>query len=244
MRIPFIAVFIFVLDLVQAKDSIVGGEPTTIEVHPYQLSLQSYGKAICGATIIGANIALTSAHCTDGIFASALSVRAGSSLRGSGGKVIQVYKINQHPKYNPRTLDYDVSVLSLAERIPFGDSTSPIALQGRGLGVNDGEPGIITGWGTLSSGGPSSSQLQEATVNKINEQTCNEAYGSITSRMICYGAPGKDACQGDAGGPVVTNGVQTGIISWGRGCSMPGYPGVYTRISDPEIYDHILLSTG
>lgn len=44
---------------------IVGGEPTTIEKHPYQLSLQYYGSHICGASIISADWALTAAHCVE-----------------------------------------------------------------------------------------------------------------------------------------------------------------------------------
>lgn len=38
--------------------------------------------------------------------------------------------------------------------------------------------------------------------------------------------------QGDSGGPLVYNGVQVGIVSWGALCAKPGYPGVYTRVSE------------
>lgn len=52
--------------------------------------------------------------------------------------------------------------------------------------------------------------------------------------MFCagfLGIGGKDACQGDSGGPVVVDGVLHGIVSWGRGCALPDYPGVYSKIS-------------
>jgi trypsin len=37
--------------------------------------------------------------------------------------------------------------------------------------------------------------------------------------------------KGDSGGPILVNGVQVGITSFGNGCADPKYAGVYTRVS-------------
>lgn len=53
--------------------------------------------------------------------------------------------------------------------------------------------------------------------------------------MICAGEEGKDSCQGDSGGPMTCGEGDMdplcGIVSWGRGCALAGYPGVYTQAS-------------
>jgi len=52
-------------------------------------------------------------------------------------------------------------------------------------------------------------------------------------------AGGKDTCQGDSGGPLyysdtinsTSKFVVAGITSYGFGCAVAGYPGIYTRVS-------------
>ena len=60
----------------------------------------------------------------------------------------------------------------------------------------------------------------------------------IFDTQFCAGFPegGKDACNGDSGGPVVwlsehNRYVLVGAVSFGFGCARPGVPGVYTAVS-------------
>jgi trypsin len=52
--------------------------------------------------------------------------------------------------------------------------------------------------------------------------------------MICAGldAGGKDSCQGDSGGPIVdaSTGTLIGAVSWGTGCALAAFPGVYAHV--------------
>ena len=58
--------------------------------------------------------------------------------------------------------------------------------------------------------------------------------------MVCagYNQGGKSSCYGDSGGPLVVpksanddTAVIYGVISWGAGCALNSYPGVYVRIT-------------
>ncbi|XP_044741973.1 trypsin-7-like [Chrysoperla carnea] len=215
---------------------IVGGENTTIEEYPYQISLEYNGRHRCGGSVLSEIVILTAAHCTDGISASRLKVRAGTSVKGSGGVLIQVKTVYVNEKYNDYNTDFDVSLLVLAQPLSFSGQIQPVALPSVKEYLDEPELSVITGWGALHSGGSSPSQLQKVIVPIVSQDKCVKAYASyeVTERMICAGVlgeGGKDACQGDSGGPLVSNGKIHGITSWGLGCAHKNYPGVYTRVT-------------
>ena len=114
----------------------------------------------------------------------------------------------------------------------------------------------MTGWGTTYFGGSQPNELQEAQVTTLTRTACRaQGYASsqITDSMMCAADPGKDACQGDSGGPLIaykdsvrchlgkmvttqlsplkaeTHFVLVGVVSWGSGCALTNYPGVYAR---------------
>ncbi|KAH0816870.1 hypothetical protein GEV33_005921 [Tenebrio molitor] len=226
---------------------IVGGSSISISSVPWQISLQYYGSHICGGSIISANYVVTAAHCTDGLTAGSLTVRAGTSTRGSGGQVVNVARINQNPSYNDRVIDYDISVLQLSSSLSLGSSVAAVGLPSSSTSWSAGTSVLVTGWGTTTEGSSSlPSALQGVNVQIVSQSTCSSAYGSgsITDRMLCAGVTGggKDACQGDSGGPLVVGNVLAGIVSWGYGCARNGYPGVYSNV--PALRSYIQQTAG
>lgn len=88
---------------------IVGGEDALIQEYPYQILLEYYGSHRCGGSIISKNVILTAAHCIDYLSPSSLTIRAGSTVNGQGGVVVNVKKLEVHENYY--NLDYDVGLM-------------------------------------------------------------------------------------------------------------------------------------
>ena len=96
---------------------------------------------------------------------------------------------------------------------------------------------LVSGWGTVYSGGYLTSYLNEVGVTVFADGDCGSMNGYMTPDMLCAGLKegGKDACQGDSGGPLITGDphhdhqVLAGVVSWGYGCAYAEYPGVYAR---------------
>lgn len=180
---------------------IVGGNSGNIENIPYQISMNNYGSHRCGGSIIHQRYVLTAAHCTAGVTLNALSVRAGSSLRASGGINVAVAKIVQHPRFNSNTLDFDISIMFLSWNLIFTSSMHAISLPNQGEVLPVGTNTLISGWGAVNEISGSTSQLQYVQVPIIDDKTCESAYrgyNAITANMICAGLNrigGKDACK-------------------------------------------------
>jgi len=146
---------------------------------------------------------------------------------------MEIRRRHTHPDYDGNNVDNDVCVLELEGSFSFDTYVAPVSLDTIG-GQTEGDHFTVTGWGTTSSGGSTSNILQKVSVPFVTQESCKRSYGSndITDGMICAGEKGKDSCQGDSGGPMVDAAKkQVGVVSWGIGCALAGYPGVYARVS-------------
>ncbi|KAE8589253.1 hypothetical protein XENTR_v10017480 [Xenopus tropicalis] len=212
---------------IEDDDKIVGGYHCSV---PYQVSLNA-GYHFCGGSLINEHWVVSAAHC----YQSKMELRIGENnielLEGTE-QFIQSAKIIRHPQYNSWTIDNDIMLIQLQEPAQLNNEVQPIPLPTECPPV--GSICLISGWGnTLSNGVNYPDLLQCIEAPILSDQECRQSYpGSITDNMICVGylEGGIDSCQGDSGGPVVCDRELQGVVSWGRGCALPGYPGVYTKV--------------
>jgi len=151
-------------------------------------------------------------------------------------------KIITHPQYNGGTFSHDYGLIKVSSPFEFNSCVGAVALPTSD--VVSGTSCMITGWGTLSSGGSTPTILQEAPVTVLSNLECTRDFGYTSSEidesMLC--AQGRtssgaitDACQGDSGGPLVCQEggewIIHGATSWGYGCAGANHPGVWARIS-------------
>jgi len=83
--------------------------------------------------------------------------------------------------------------------------------------------------------GKSVGLLRHASVPVTDVAYCRRAYPVklVPDVMICAGFEhgGVDTCQGDSGGALLVNNKLVGVTSFGQGCALAGFPGVYSRVS-------------
>lgn len=214
---------------------IVGGVETTIEQHPYQVSIQREGEHICGGSLYKDNIVVTAAHCLQGkIKTKDLTVRVGSTKHNKGGKIIGIRAYKNHPDYNPYFSNNDIAIMKLKEKVSLSSSVRLIELATST--PRSGTTAVVSGWGMQNfydEAGPEN--LMKVEVKIINQEECASSkfqYGDIIDEtMLCAVEAGKDACQGDSGGPLVSGNKLVGVVSWGNKCGEEGFPGVYADVA-------------
>lgn len=62
--------------------------------------------------------------------------------------------------------------------------------------------------------------------------------------MFCAGQKGRNAFQGDSGGPITFDGELIGVVSWGSGFAYDDRPAVYTRLANPDIREWVEKNSG
>ncbi|RVE51908.1 hypothetical protein evm_003374 [Chilo suppressalis] len=229
----------------ESSARIVNGYAVDISQVPYQASLRRRtvgGWAhMCGAVVVSARGVLTAAHCGVSYVDQPTSVAAavGSSQRNSGGTSYTISRFLIHELYSTMTLEHDIALAITSQNIAFDRTVASVSIAPVGMTIPPNAEALVTGFGRIATGDVASSVLLAAQVRIVDQTSCLKAYlriAAITPGMICAigTSPLRDACQGDSGGPLVYDNRLIGIVSFGEGCAVINYPGVYTRVSEYE----------
>jgi len=217
-------------------ERIIGGDEVTPYSLPFQISFQTTsGFHFCGGSVYDENTIITAAHCCDGQSANRIKVVAGEhNLEKNEGyeQERSVRRIEMHEQYDSSRITSDICILKLDEPLTLGSEVKGVTLPAADDEFPAGTPATVSGWGVTDSGS-TSDVLMAVDVKIDSDADCKDGYGSsyIPEHHICASDRNKDSCQGDSGGPLTCgpSKVHCGVVSWGYGCAVAGYPGVYSR---------------
>jgi secreted trypsin-like serine protease len=228
---------------------VIGGHQADAGEYPFMVALlkrnvaNRFDAQFCGGSLVDTDVVLTAAHCVVSTPANRLDVLTGTNrLAPGGGERIHVAAVHVHPGYNARTSGNDIAVLELSE--PSSSTTIPIIHAGDFDLWDPGTIATVIGWGDRDRRANQTNfpvNLYEVDLPILSNAQCSNAYGAgyLKAKMLCAGDlqnGGRDSCQGDSGGPLFVpdghSGVfQVGVVSFGAGCGIARFPGVYTRVA-------------
>eukprot|EP00980_Cylindrotheca_fusiformis_P031607 scaffold26676_cov137-Cylindrotheca_fusiformis.AAC.5 len=226
---------------------IIGGFDAPQGRYPYMVELVNRdGSQRCGGVLVATDVVLTAAHCSGGLGRAYI----GRWNRKNANEIYDNLALSAKEYIHPSFVEngitsYDFMLLKLTQQssrpyiklnenpdIPSGRRTNEVTALGFGtVSANVDEYPTI---------------LQRVKLTYIPNNVCKnskdplyaENYrGLILDVMLCAGDYGQDTCSGDSGGPLIIDGgsadkdILVGIVSWGFGCAIPAFPGVYSRVS-------------
>jgi len=228
------------------RSQIVGGQHAKPNQFPWQISLRFRQHPNdfhwCGGSILSSRYVLTARHCINGGITGVLTGEHELHTHEGPEKFYEAKKFYEHP-------EHDLAIVELKEPIQLtGNSKAraiPLARISDTKKFHKGTKFGVSGWGDLLPGSHRGSEtLQWVEVPWVANDICQKAYKYYTRHPteydICAGDlenGGIDSCQGDSGGPLFWKNPSTGsfklvgVVSWGKGCALKGYPGVYVDVT-------------
>uniref|UniRef100_A0A803JZ77 Granzyme A n=1 Tax=Xenopus tropicalis TaxID=8364 RepID=A0A803JZ77_XENTR len=218
---------------------IIDGREAASHSRPYMAYIYSRTGS-CGGTLIKQNWVLTAAHCVVNNSEVILGAHKVKS-RENEQQRFSVARAIPHPCFEWKKKIHDIQLLQIKGAAKLNKFVSVLKLPTTDMDVKPGSSCSTAGWGVTKPNGKTPSDvLREVNVTVVDRGTCNKIYKKfkteISTNMLCAGAPKKsdkkyDACQGDSGGPLICGKEFSGIVSFGKKCGDPKYPGIYTRLT-------------
>ncbi|MCA9571489.1 MAG: serine protease, partial [Myxococcales bacterium] len=243
------------------RPAVVGGDAVQAGDEPDVVGLVfDDGVVRCTGVLVAPDLAVTAAHCFDGLGVDGLLVGSVDWL-SAAGRFAALDGVWQHPDYDPLDLyaGPDVAVVRLAE--PVSAVIRPLAVGCLAPWVTDGADAHLVGFGyTQPDGTGANSRLRRATT-RIRDATCTaDVLDGLATGCVPSLRPGGelvaggdldldgdgvpdgpvDTCIGDSGGPLFVDTPATealaAITSRGlvgaddQGLDPCAHGGVYVRL--------------
>ncbi|XP_018311845.1 chymotrypsin-1 [Mycetomoellerius zeteki] len=194
----------------------------------YQVSLRlENGTHICSGSILDDLNVLTTANCVFEWKCSLnkIQIYAGTNLLNESRYIYDINSIIIHQNYDPYLFVNDIALIHLNVPMGFNVLVHPINLPKSNQSF-EGKPCTLAGWAKTNG-----QELQETELIVYKQKECAKYHWQLTGNShICTSAQNRTVvCQNDFGAPLVVNGVQIGIASFGNSCNA-GEPDVYTRV--------------
>ncbi|NCB56198.1 MAG: serine protease [Gammaproteobacteria bacterium] len=211
---------------------VVGG--TTVPVAPTWMAAlwidTGSGIDFCSGTLIDTQWIMTAAHCVEMGNAPVITAQIGQADITEPANLAVVDKIVISPNYDSDTMYGDIALLHITTpqyvptvTLPYRNASSSELYVGFQMRVY--------GWGETSAGvtidnASAIPYLQTATLTF-------QGFDYEFPDHIFAGDYGKDTCFGDSGSPLLFEGIQYGITSFGFTYTCgTGVPGGYTDVSN------------
>ncbi|XP_076238178.1 soluble guanylate cyclase 89Da [Calliopsis andreniformis] len=225
------------------KIRIVGGNVTSVHEYPWMVSLNRQGTFFCAGSLITRKHVLTAAHCMRYDTKDMKLVLADDRPNSSKNAIIRrVKSVTVHENYHKYSYNNDIAIIEMDRPVDINGIVRTACLPEDKPIDYTGATATVVGWGQTGEREPVSKELRKVNVPILSEEECDQAgyqKNRITENMFCAGymQGERDACMGDSGGPLHVKGTYgqlevIGIVSWGRGCAEPNFPGVYTRLTN------------
>ncbi|KAL1506476.1 hypothetical protein ABEB36_005836 [Hypothenemus hampei] len=241
------------------RGRIVGGSEATLGEYPWMARIihkningvKSFG---CAGFLIHPKYVVTAAHCIHSKFTeirgapysvllgehnttSKIDCSPGGTFCADPVQISRVTKIIVHKNYDRSSNNHhnDIALLYLNKAVKLTDFVQPICLASE---ESIPKKYYMSGWGKTETAESSPVKMKVDLV-AFDKVLCKNKFQmidlEISESQLCAGGEKlKDSCNGDSGGPLmIFNGTHyfaSGLVSYGIGCGMKDWPGVYTSI--------------